>query len=340
MKIKQRKLNAYLLLFTLVAATAVTMRTVASFFYLNDYGYYEGKLFNISSLIVAGSVLLFLSYAILHRKETKKRASFGGVLTYAPGAPLAVSMILLGISLIARKPETQLASIFFILLGALAILGAFYFLFAVLYEKKLCDLRAAFSMICTLFLILYAGYLYFETDLAINADVKLVDQLAYVFAAIFFLYETRISLGCEHWPLYTAIGFAASLMCAYAAIPSALVYFFDAHLISNSLEEIFVTFFLFAYIFCRTVLSLFLKGEHPTPLMAALHEDAKKLSDEVASHGPLPFEPAPEVAPVEEVAPTEESEAKNEGEDIPEEKTEAQADAPTEKDTHAQEDIE
>ena len=230
----------------------------------------------------------------------------------------------------------------FTLLGALAILSAFYILFAVLYEIKVCDLRAAFCMICTLFLILYAGYLYFDTSLAINADIKLVDQMAYVCAAIFFLYETRISLGREHWPLYTATGFIAALVCAYASIPSAIVYFLDGRLISNSLEEIFVTFFLFAFIFCRTALSLYLKGETPTPLMAALHEDARQLADEVAAHGPLPFEPAPAVVPTQAPeAKIEEAsaEANEDTESAPTEDA-VQENASEEDATRTQEDIE
>ncbi len=345
MDTKQPKLNAYLLLFSFLAIATVTMRSIASFLYLNDYGYYQGELHTVASLIVLGGSLLLLSYALLHRGDEPKRASFGGILTYAPGMPLSLCLILLGVSLLQKTAQTRIASLLLSLIGALAIAGALYFLFAVLYEFKLCDLRAAFAMICTLFLILYAGYLYFDSDLAINATTKLVDQMAYIAAAIFFLFETRISLGREHWPLYTAIGFVAALLCAYSAIPSALLYFFDGRVISNSVEEIFTTLFLFGYIICRTVLSLFLKGERATPLMAALHEDARKLSDAVAARGPLPFEPAHTAA--EENVPTDAEAAENAEQTEPEtaEPTAEEAsasDAPHKEETpaHAQEDTE
>ena len=124
---KQHKLNAYLLLFSLLAASAVTVRSIASFLNLNEYGYYQGNLFGISALIVIGGSVLLFSYAILHRKDAPKRASFGSILTYAPGAPLAISMILLGVSLIARDSETKLSALLTPALGMLAILGAFYF---------------------------------------------------------------------------------------------------------------------------------------------------------------------------------------------------------------------
>lgn len=345
MDTKQPKLNAYLLLFSLLAIATVTMRSIASLLYLNDYGYYQGGLHTAASFIVLGGSLLLLSYALLHRGDEPKRASFGGALTYAPGAPLSLCLILLGVSFLRKTAETRLASLLLSLMGALAIAGALYFLFAVLYEFKVCDLRAVFAMICTLFLILYAGYLYFDSSLAINATTKLVDQMAYIAAAIFFLFETRISLGREHWPLYTATGFVAALLCAYSAIPSALVYFFDGRVISGSAEEIFTTLFLFAYILCRTVLSLFLKGERATPLMAALHEDAKKLSDAVAASGPLPFEP--DYTAAKESTPTDAAEGKATADA---EQAEAEAAAPEEEATvtdasdaeiaHAQEDTE
>lgn len=347
MDTKQPKLNAYLLLFSLLAIATVTMRSIASFLYLDEYGYYRGGLHTAASLIVLGGSLLLLSYALLHRGDEQKRASFGGALTYAPGVPLAMCLILLGVSLLRKTAETKLASLLLSLIGVLAIAGALYFLFAVLYEFKICDLRAVSAMICTLFLILYAGYLYFDSALAINATTKLVDQMAYIAAAIFFLFETRISLGREHWPLYTAIGFVAALLCAYSAIPSALVYFFDGRVITNSAEETFTTLFLFAYIACRTVLSLFLKGERATPLMAALHEDARKLADAVAENGPLPFEPAPAAAKktvteetvADEVPADDEQEESETALPAPEEET-ADPDAPHAEDARTQEDIE
>lgn len=315
MDTKQTKLNAYLLLYTLVAAVAVTLRSIASFTRLNPYGYYRGTLCAVASYIVLGGCLLLFSYTLLHKKDEPKRAVFGSALTCIPGAPLAICLMLLGVSLWRQPADGKIASVLIPLIAILTIGGAFYFLFAVLYEFKICDLRAAFCMVCTLSLILYAGYLYFDTTLAINATTKIIDQMAFIFSAIFFLYETRISLGRENWSLYTAIGFIASLLCAYSAIPSLLVYVFDGRVISNRIEESFVTFFLFAYILCRTVLSLLLKGESASPLMAALHEEAKKQADAVASNGPLPFEPTPKVVstPAEDM-PAEEARLSEEAE--------------------------
>ena len=308
MEHSRRKQTPYLYLYALITVAAVTLRTVASFTSLNEYGYYSSVLFPISGYLTLGGVLLLLCYALLHRRDEKKRADFSGPLTYIPGAPLALCLVLLGASLFVRKAAAPLGSLALKALALLAVFGAFYFLFTVLYETKLSDLRAAFGMALTLFLILYAGYLYFDKSLPINAQTKICDQVAYVFASLFFLAETRISLGRESFPLYTALGFSASLLCSYSAIPSLLVYAAEGRVISNSANESFVTLFLFAYILCRTVLSLLWQSESATPLMQALFEDARALREQVASHGPLPFEPQPTPAAEEDGDMTEKDE--------------------------------
>ena len=307
MDTRQRKLRIYLFLFSFFTVIATALRTIATFKQLNEYGYYSGGLFPASVYLVAIGLLLMLSYAVIYRADNKKQALFGSPLTYAPGIPLALSLVLLGITFLQKKAAAPTGRALFLLITASAIAGALYFLLAVLHEHKISDLRAIFSMACTLFLILYAGYLYFDATLPINAHTKICDQTAYVFAAIFFLFETRISLGREKWSLYTAFGLAAASITAYSAIPTLLVYLFNGRTISNSIEETLVTLFLFAYIFCRTVLSLLLNNESATPLMAALHEDAALRREEIASHGPLPFEPQPKAAPAEPVAESNET---------------------------------
>lgn len=337
MDTKQKKLNAYLFLFTLLAAVTVSMRTIASFISLNGYGYYEGDLCTSANITVALGCLILFTYALVHRKDEGKVASFGGPLTYAPGAPLAICLVLLGASFFRRATSGALEKLLLPALGILGIASALYFLFAVLYEIKLCDLRAVFGMVCALFLILYAGFLYFDTALPINATAKLTDQTAFVLAALFFLYETRISLGQERWPLYTAFGFVSSLLCAYSSIPSLILYFFEGKIISNSIEESFTVFFLFLYIFSRTVLSLLLRSEKATPFMAALHEDAKRLADAVAANGPLPFEPAPEKTeeslPKAEATSADEENGEEAGTDENEDATEETIDDQTEETT-------
>ena len=294
MNIQQRSKNIYFILLCTLTAASVLMRSIASFLFLSPYGYYTDALGAAANSTALFGFLILLTYAPLHRKDASRRASFGGMLTYIPAAPLALCFVYMGASLLLRKAEGLLDKIAFPLLGILAIASAFYFFLAVFLEEKISDLRAIFGTVASLFLILYAGYLYFDPTLPINATTKLCDQLAYIFAAIFFLFETRISLGRIRWNLYTAFGLVASLLTAYSAIPSLLVYLFEGKMISNSLEETLLTLLLSAYIICRTLLSLMLKEETPSQLMAALLADAKARTDAVAADGPLPFEPKAE----------------------------------------------
>lgn len=298
---------AYLIFLCVLTATAVAMRAFASFVHLSPLGYYTGKLTSASNLTVLLGLLFLLTFGPSHWKDTPPRVSFHGPLTYMPAAPLALTLIFMGATFIFRKAEGALEKVALPLLGLLAIIGAFYFFFALFLEKKLSDLRAVFGAILSLYLILYAGYLYFDASLPINAATKICDQMAYVSASLFFLLETRVSLGRVRWPLYTAAGLAASLLTAYSAIPSLIVYIFSGRLICNSLAELLVTVMLTVYVFCRTSLSLLAKAEAPTALMAALQAQATLREEEVKANGPLPFEGAAQQKDFETAEPIEQS---------------------------------
>lgn len=318
---------AYLIFLCTITGITVLLRSVASFLHLSEHGYYEGKLAGAADLAVLFGALLLLTFALTHWKDVPPRAAFNGPLTFVPAAPLAATLLFAGASLMLRKTEGSLARIALPLLGIFAVIGALYFFFAVFFEKKQSDLRAVFGAILSLYLILYAGYLYFDTTLPINAATKICDQIAFIAAALFFLLETRVSLGRVHWAIYTAGGLCASLLTAYSAIPSLLVYIFEGRLMATSLEDLLVTVMLTAYIFCRTLLFLIAKPQAPTALMAELQEKARLREEEVRASGPLPFEPQPtEEPPIPDGE--EESTSENE-EEAPAEEDAAAAEAPT-----------
>ena len=97
--------------------------------------------------------------------------------------------------------------------------------------------------------------LYFMTETPINSVNKLTDQMAFLFAAIFFLYETRISLGTDKWRAYVSFGAIAALLCAYSSIPALLTYFIKGEVISASIEESAFVFCLFLFIMARLILT-------------------------------------------------------------------------------------
>jgi hypothetical protein len=138
-------------------------------------------------------------------------------------------------------------------------------------------------MIATLFFVSYASYLYFNTELAINAHAKSIDQLAYVFIAVFFLYETRISLKRQSWRFYVAFGYVAALMCAYSSIPSLIVYFVNGKCLSDSIYESIMTFSALIFIVVRLLQTAFLRNNEcchvALSVIAASRERAKGIEE-------------------------------------------------------------
>lgn len=78
--------------------------------------------------------------------------------------------------------------------------------------------------------------------------------MAYLFAAVFFLYETRLSFGREKWRPYIAFGFISATICAYSSIPSLIFYVVKREVTQNSIYELVLTFALFIFISSRLLL--------------------------------------------------------------------------------------
>ena len=78
--------------------------------------------------------------------------------------------------------------------------------------------------------------------------------MAYLASAIFFLYESRISLGRDRWRLYISFGLASGLLCCYSAIPSLITYFVKGEIISDSLAETLLTLSLAVFIISKLML--------------------------------------------------------------------------------------
>jgi hypothetical protein len=110
--------------------------------------------------------------------------------------------------------------------------------------------------------------------MAINAPNKIVDQMAFIFASLFFLYEIRISLARECWHLYIAFGFIAATLGAYSSIPSIVMFFVKDTVISHSLEETLLTLCITLFIASRLVLACKLNPDRESEFVAAMRERA------------------------------------------------------------------
>ena len=133
--------------------------------------------------------------------------------------------------------------------GALAFISVISFFLSVFIERQDNLFKAAFSLSIVFFLAIYAALLYFNKQThPTNSPNRLVDEMAYLFSAIFFLFEARVPLGRAKWRGYVAFGLSATLLSAYSSIPSLILYFVKGYTVSESLIESILTLTLMIFI--------------------------------------------------------------------------------------------
>lgn len=285
----------YIPILCLVTVLSVSLRVAAM---LLDYdariGYFnkKGIITAASVLVVCGSVLLF-TYAFAGSKKEKLIATFTTPSTYVPSAILITALIFFATKSYIRIKDFEFAipeglsgadSIKYVttnlslyltaILVPLAIFSAVYFILNATVANRYSVARAAFGICTVLFLALYASFLYFDTTLAINSPNKIVDQMAFIFAALFFLYEIRISLARECWHLYIAFGFVAATLGAYSSVPSLVMFFARDTVISHSVEESLLTLCITLFITSRLILASKLNPDKESEFVTAMRERA------------------------------------------------------------------
>ncbi len=279
MKSKSKPLGLYLPIFLGALFAAVTMRSVALLLNFNfDTNYFDDKiLITVSDyFVIAASIFLF-TYIFTASKDIKLIPDFTSPETYVPTGIVSVALIFMVKSLFDRSGELKdyidylkelntlsavslipTQRILMILLTACAIFAALsivHFILTALVESHASTKRASFGLCTVVFLAMYAAYLYYSTNLPLNAPNKIVDEMAFLFSAIFFLFETRLSIGRERWRSYIAFGFIAALISAYSSIPSLIVYFVKGEVISNRIYENAFIFTLCIFITARLLLT-------------------------------------------------------------------------------------
>ena len=228
MNSNSRRIRLYTYVTLLLAFAATAFRTSACLLNLE----YRWGYFTSNTLIITASILITIcaifaiSYAFFSEK-TALHPSFSSPATYIPTALVATALIFISVFLLGNYMEADNTFSRFLIIAAAisAILSLIHFFLNAFVTEAHTETRAFFSLSTVLFLAFYASYLYFDSALPINSANKLTDQLAFLFAALFFLYESRISLGRERWRAYVGFGLLAAAFCAYSSIPSLIVYF-------------------------------------------------------------------------------------------------------------------
>lgn len=301
MNVNSKRLKIYILIMLAVGLVSSALRTVACLYDLDiSLGYFENDtLINIAGIVLWIGVILLLGYIVISA-GVNLRPSFTSPLSYIPTGIVSVALLFIGARILSSLDiiEIKRALLEFLrtdgaadipsailkLLGTclpillvLLIIGSIAHLFLSGYfTSEQSVLRGYFALSTVLFLAIYVGYLHMQKGVQINAPNKITDQMAYVFSALFFLFEARISLGRQKWNWYAAFGLAAAALSLYSAIPSLITYFVKGEIISASLEENLLTLSLFVFITTRLAVTAMLPENKETAGVTALRTAAEE----------------------------------------------------------------
>ena len=246
---KLRTIDIYTIPLFIVSLAAAILRSVALLTSFNSVTmHFDDKVaIVIGGVIVAVSTLAFLTYLIFGEKEQNLIDRSDNAASYIPAGVEGISMFINGYS-------SRLLSMLSLASGVLAILSAASFFLSVFIERRNNVYKALFNLFVVFFLAVYAMLLYFNKEIhPTNSPNRLIDELAYLSAAIFFLYEARIPLGRTKWRGYVSFGLIATLLCSYSAIPALVLYFVKGQVISESLIESILALTLAIFIYSKVM---------------------------------------------------------------------------------------
>lgn len=238
-------IDLYLLTLILLGTIALALRTVACFADWNSVtGHFDSNvIISVANVSLIAAMLLFATYPLLADKDNRKIASSGTPHSYIPSGMLAIALLFASFERLSARAMPEMADnavlrALALIIFILGILSAVFFFLSVLIEKNEDLIKAIFGMALVVFCAVSAAYLYFDKSLLpTNSPVKIVDMMAYLFAAMFFLFETRIALGRAIWRAYVPFGLWAAILTAYSSVPTLIYYAVSGDCISGSPYE-------------------------------------------------------------------------------------------------------
>ncbi len=300
MNTNSKKTRIYIALMLIGAVLSSALRSVAYILHFDyETGFFSNKsLINAADIIIWLTAIASLSYLFIASKVSV-RPSFSSPLTYIPTGLFGVASFFMGIRifkyalssthypLLSGESIKNPLTMFSVLVSILSLCAVVYCFYNTYVTDGHSELRAYFALGTTIFLAFYAvlSFLDLKSNPVISlADAgKAVNLMAFLFSAIFLLYEARISIGREMWKAYTAFGLAAAAFCAYSSIPTIITYYVNGHIISasdngslSSIEEAMLVLTLFIYIASRLVLSSSLREKKENHLINAIRDEANQ----------------------------------------------------------------
>ena len=295
-----RKILVYLAIFLPISIITVTLRSIALLINLDSGGiYFENKiLMTVAGAITLAAAIFAITFAFDRKNALCPAASFVNPQTYIPSGLAAASLLFVAKDIFAEflksreaggtaKAQSPIIPAVLVITLILCLVCVFNFFLNVFLEKRRSRIRAAFCTSCVAFLAMYAVYLFFSDSLPLNAPNKLIDQLSFIGLSIFFLYETRISLGRPMWKLYISFGLIGANLAFFSSIPSLIYYFVkgtdSSAILSTTIAENILVLVLGAYTVCRLYLTASLVADEPCNAALAIDKMAKLRMDEISA---------------------------------------------------------
>ena len=259
MKSKFKIHGIYMIAYLLLLPTLVTLGAIACINHLGDDGYFTTEtIANVGAVGLAAASIFLLTYIIWARKSIDLIPSFTSPLNYGPCAVMAAALVFISAHLILKAGVLGgELDVFTLVTGVLALLSVIYFTISAISVKRRSIMRSDLGIIVLVFLCAYIAYIFFDNGTPINAPIKTATMMAFLFFSLFFLYETRLSLGREKWHFYVAFAFISSLISAYASIPALIMYATTGKAVGISIYETVLVFAFFVF----STFKLFLVGE-------------------------------------------------------------------------------
>lgn len=288
-----KRLTAALLTLIVFAAAACTLRTLACLRHLESNMIYFSStgLITAANVVVVCAAVLLCASAFTLTKEPL-RADFTSPVTYVPTGIAGVALLVFGLAMLALysvsdsplpNPRIEVAGSLALICALLTPLSAVHFLLSAFLSERHARIRGYFALATVLLCAAYASYLYFAPGSPINAPNKTVEQMAYLFISLFFLYETRISLAREMWRSYAAFGLVAALIGVYASLPALLAYFIKGIYVTATVESAVLLISLSIFIFARVCMMAMAAPDGECPEMAVLRRFAERREEELNS---------------------------------------------------------
>ena len=264
MTIKNRAIRIYLTVLALATLAASGLRAAAL---VKDFdfasGHFDGKsLITAASLLTVASAIVMITYVFFADKSKGYVAQFSTPLTYVPAGAVCAATVFFLLNIKEAIPKlsevskgTPITDILLLLVFYLAFPTVIYFILNSVSSERASNARAVSGIATVICFALYTSYLYFDTALTINNPNKIIDEMAFLLAALFFLYETRISISRESWNLYFVTGAIASSVGLYSSVPAIIATVIRDKAISESLEENILILTVAVFIFARLILS-------------------------------------------------------------------------------------